>query len=59
MDKILIETDCPYLTPPQIRGRNEHIFVNYIAEKIAHIKGLRFEEIVEITTKNAKNLFKI
>ncbi len=59
LDKILIETDCPYLTPPPENGRNEPIFVKYVAERIAKIKGLGYEEVAEITTKNAKKLFKI
>ena len=59
LDKILIETDCPYLTPPQVEGRNEPLYVKYIAEKIAKIKDISFEKIAEITTRNAKNLFKI
>lgn len=59
LDKILIETDCPYLTPPQESGRNEPIFVRYVAEKIAEIKNLSYEEIAEITADNAKKLFKI
>ena len=71
LDKILIETDCPYLTPPisvnqrlnqrESAGmlRNEPIFVKYIAERIAKIKGLNFEEIAKITTENAKRLFNI
>ena len=64
MDKILLETDCPYLTPlPAIAsakaGRNEPIFMKYVAEKIAEIKKLSYEEIRNATTQNAKNLFKI
>jgi len=59
LDKILIETDCPYLTPPQREGRNEPIFLKYVAEKIAQIKNLNYEEVSEITTENAKKLFKI
>ena len=59
LEKILIETDCPYLTPPQIEGRNEPLYVKYVAEKIAEIKGLSFKEISKITTQNAKRLFKI
>ena len=58
--RILIETDCPYLTPPQAgTERNEPIFVKYIAQDIAKIKKLSYKEITEITTKNAKELFKI
>jgi len=59
LDKILIETDCPYLTPPQVEGRNEPIYVKYVVEEIAKIKNISYEEISEITTENAKRLFRI
>ncbi len=59
LDKILVETDCPYLTPPQENGRNEPLYIKHIVGKIAKIKNLRYEEITEITTENAKKLFKI
>lgn len=60
LEKILIETDCPYLTPPQAGvERNEPIFVKYVAERIADLKGMTFNEITEKTTANAKKLFKI
>ena len=59
LDKILIETDCPYLTPPPMEGRNEPLYVKYVVEKIAKIKNLRYEEIAKITTENAKKLFKL
>jgi len=60
LDKILIETDCPYLTPPVMgTKRNEPVYVKYVAEKIAQLKNLKTEEVAEITTKNAKELFKI
>ena len=59
LDKILIETDCPYLTPPQVEGRNEPIYVKYVAERIVEIKKISYEEISRITTENAKKLFKI
>ncbi|HXK31859.1 MAG TPA: TatD family hydrolase [Candidatus Paceibacterota bacterium] len=59
LDKILIETDCPYLTPPPMTGRNEPIYAKYVAEKIAKIRKLSYEEILEATTKNAKKLFNI
>jgi len=59
LDRILIETDCPYLTPPAVSGRNEPLYVKYVVEKIAKIKGLNFGEITEITSKNAKRLFGI
>jgi TatD DNase family protein len=55
----LLETDCPYLTPPQIEGRNEPIYLKYIAQKIAEIKNISFEKVAEITTQNARKLFNI
>jgi TatD DNase family protein len=58
--KILIETDCPYLTPPMaVVEKNEPLFVKYVAEKIAKIKNISDKEIADITTQNAKKLFKI
>ncbi|MDD5145651.1 MAG: TatD family hydrolase [Candidatus Pacebacteria bacterium] len=59
LDKILVETDCPYLTPPPMAGRNEPLYVKYVVEKIANLKNLSIEEITKITTQNAKKLFKI
>jgi TatD DNase family protein len=59
-DRILIETDCPYLTPEPFRGkRNDSRLVKLVAEKIAEAKGLTLEEIAHLTTENAKRLFKI
>jgi TatD DNase family protein len=60
LDRLLIETDCPYLTPEPYRGkRNYSGYVRLVAEKIAEIKGVSFEEIAEVTLQNAKMLFKI
>ena len=60
LEKILIETDCPYLTPPQADfKRNEPIFVKYIAQDIAKIRNIDFQKVVEITFQNAKKLFKV
>ena len=59
LDRVLIETDCPYLTPPPMTGRNEPIYVRYVAEKIAKIRKLSYEEILEASTDNAKKLFNI
>lgn len=59
LDKILLETDCPYLTPHPMEGRNEPIYVKYVAEKIAKIKNLSYDEVSEITAKNAQKLFQI
>ncbi|MCX8045842.1 MAG: TatD family hydrolase [Anoxybacillus gonensis] len=60
LDRLLIETDCPYLTPHPFRGkRNEPSYVKYIAEAIAELKGLSFEEVAQKTSDNAKRLFGI
>ncbi len=79
LERILIETDCPYLTPPlpaeallarrslgkggakagPKESRNEPLYLEYIAQRIAEIKNVYFEKIAEITTQNARNLFKI
>jgi TatD DNase family protein len=60
VDKILLETDCPYLSPVPIRGkRNEPSFVKHVAEKISEIKKLPALEIEEVTTANAIRLFKL
>ncbi len=58
-DKLLIETDAPYLTPHPHRGeRNEPYYTVFVASKMAELLGLTVEEIEFLTTKNAKNLFK-
>jgi len=60
LDKILIETDAPYLTPVPFRGkRNEPVNVKYVAEKIAEIKNKSVQEIIEITGQNAIKLFNL
>ncbi len=60
LEKILIETDCPYLSPPPFHDkRNLPLYVEYVVKEIARIKNITFEEIAEITTQNAKRLFKI
>jgi len=60
LEKILIETDCPYLAPEPHRGeRNEPVYVEFVAQKIADLKGLSKEEVIERTWQNAKNLFKL
>lgn len=59
-DRMLIETDAPYLAPEPVRGtRNDSRNVRYIAEKIANIKSISTEEIAEITYQNALRIFKI
>lgn len=60
LGKIMIETDCPYLAPVPHRGeRNEPAYVKFVAEKIAEIKGMDFQEVAEQTTKNAIKLFSL
>lgn len=60
LDKLVIETDAPYLTPVPYRGKtNQPAYVKYVAEEIANLRNTSFEEIDEQTTKNAKLVFKI
>ena len=60
LDRIVIETDCPYLTPEPFRGkRNEPIYVEYVAKKIAEIKEISVEDVTKVTTENAKKLYRI
>lgn len=60
IEKILLETDCPYLTPHPYRGkRNSPAFIPTIAENLANLKGLNVEEVANITTQNARRLFNI
>ena len=58
IDKILLETDSPYLSPEPHRGeRNSSLNLPYVVKEIAAIKGLSYEEVVERTEENAKRLF--
>jgi len=67
LERVLIETDCPYLPPPlpaealakagPMISRNEPLYVKYIAQRIAEIKNLSFGKVAETTTNNAKTLF--
>ncbi|BBM35218.1 TatD family hydrolase [Pseudoleptotrichia goodfellowii] len=60
LDKIVLETDCPYLTPVPFRGkRNEPVYTKYVAEEIARIKEISVEEVINITTENAKKIYGI
>ncbi|MBI2875982.1 MAG: YchF/TatD family DNA exonuclease [Candidatus Tectomicrobia bacterium] len=57
-ERLLIETDAPFLAPHPLRGkRNEPAYVRYVAEKLAELKGLSFEDIARITTLNSFQLF--
>ena len=58
LDRIVLETDCPYLTPVPFRGkRNEPGYTKYVAEEIARIKEISVEEVINITTENAKKIY--
>ena len=60
LDRIVLETDSPYLVPPAAgKERNEPIFVKYVAEEIARIKKISLEQVAEMTTENAKTLFNL
>lgn len=60
LERILLETDCPYLAPEPYRGkRNSSLYIPYIAQAIADIKGISCEEVVEVTERNGKELFGI
>jgi len=60
LEKLVIETDAPYLTPTPFRGKRNHpIYVKYIAQKIAEIKGVSYDEVVRVTTENAKKVYGI
>lgn len=59
-DKLLIETDCPYMAPVPHRGeRNDSSLIPYIAQVIAEVRNTTAQEVLDITNNNAKNLFKI
>lgn len=60
LDRILIETDAPYLAPIPFRGkRNEPLYVEHVARKIAELRGLTFDEVVDATNANAARLFSL
>ena len=60
LESIVLETDCPWLAPQSHRGkRNEPAFIVETAHRVAELKGIRFEELVEATSQNARRLFGI
>ncbi|MDF2700975.1 MAG: TatD family deoxyribonuclease [Haloplasmataceae bacterium] len=60
LDRLLIETDCPFLAPHPYRGKqNKPVYVTLVAEEIAALRGLTIEEVGNVTTNNAKRLFNI
>ncbi len=57
-DRLLLETDCPYLAPTPMRGKRNHsLYINYVAEKVAELWNTDKEEVLEISFENAKRLF--
>lgn len=60
LERLLLETDAPYMAPAPFRGkRNDSSLIKYIAEKIAELRGITYEELLQITSDNAKTLFGI
>ena len=60
IDRIVLETDCPYMAPVPHRGkRNDPGYLGYMAEKLAEIRGMSLEEIHQITLENGKRLYRI
>lgn len=58
LENLLLETDAPYLTPEPYRGkRNEPAYIKFVAEKIAELREISFDEVAEATTKNANEIF--
>ncbi|MBQ7764838.1 TatD family hydrolase [bacterium] len=60
LDKLVLETDAPYLTPVPYRGKeNKPAYVRYVAEEISRLRDISLDEIIDITTTNAEEFFKI
>lgn len=60
MDKLLIETDCPYMAPTPHRGeRNDSSLLSYVVEEIANLRGMKISDVEDITYQNAMRLFNI
>lgn len=60
LEYLMLETDCPYLTPVPNRGkRNDSSYMHFVAERIAQIRGITTEELIKATTKNAKRFYGI
>lgn len=60
LERILLETDCPYMAPEPYRGkRNQSSYIRYVAEKIAELKAMSQEEVIAVTEKNARDLYGI
>ena len=60
IDRIVLETDCPYLSPEPFRGtRNSSLNLLYVVKAVSQIKGISEEEVIAVTCQNAKNLYRL
>ena len=60
IERLVLETDCPYLAPDPHRGeRNDSTYISYVADKIAELRGMSTQELIDITTENAKRMYRI
>ncbi len=60
LERIVLETDCPFMAPEPFRGkRNDPGYLFRMAEKLAELRGISVEEVLEITTQNGKNLYRL
>ena len=60
IDRLMLETDCPYMAPEPVRGRrNSSLYMPHIAEKVANVRGMAIEDVAAITMENGKRLFGI
>ena len=60
LDRILLETDCPYLAPEPFRGkRNQSAYIDLVAQKLAELKGISKEQAIEATARNAMEFYGI
>ena len=60
LDRLLLETDCPYMAPVPMRGkRNNSAYIEFVAEKIASVRGISAQELLDITADNTRKLFDI
>ena len=60
LDRLLLETDCPYLAPVPYRGkRNSSLYLPHVVEAISEIKGVPVEKVIEVTCDNAKRFYQL
>ena len=60
MDRLVLETDCPYLTPVPYRGkRNSSLYLSYVAEALAELKGMERDAVIRVTAENARRLYRL